>query len=55
MQLGWVLFMSNMLHKMKYWRLYFQDKNLITMNCFCKEKLKVVTMRVNVTKNSFSI
>ena len=35
------------LHMMKQLRLYFQGKNYIIMNLFCKKKLKVFMMRVN--------
>ena len=45
MQLFWVLFMFVMIHTMKFWRLYFQGKNYITMNLFWKEKLKVAMMK----------
>ena len=55
MQLGWVLFMFVLLHKMRYWRLYYQDKNYITVNLFCKDDSKVVMMKVNKIKNNFSV
>ena len=43
------------LHTIKYWILYFQGNNSIMMNLFWKDKLKVVTMRVNVIKINFSV
>ena len=55
MQLGWVLFRFAVLHKSKYLRLYYQEKNYITMMLFCKRELKLVRMGVNVTKTNFSI
>ena len=42
-----------MMNAMKYWRLYFQGNNYIMMNCFLKNKLKVVMMRVNLIKIKF--
>ena len=47
------MFMFVMIHTMKYWRLYFQGKNYIVINLFWEEKLKLVLMRVNVTKICF--
>ena len=51
MQLGKLLFVFVMIHTMKYWRPYFQERNYITTNWFWKEKLTVVVMGVNAKKN----